>query len=133
MYCFFFLMIRRPPRSTRIDTLFPYTTLFRSAGRKVYAAEGARDAIAALTGAANRARTLVATEHRDLFRRPLLPAELGRFGAVILDPPRAGAEEQVKQLTRSEEHTSELQSLMGISYAVSTLKKEIKYLSRHIP
>ncbi len=68
------------------------------AGRKVYAAEGARDAIAALTGAANRARALVATEHRDLFRRPLVPAELDRFGAVILDPPRAGAEEQVKQL-----------------------------------
>ena len=71
------------------------------AGRKVYAAEGARDAIAALTGAANRARALVATEHRDLFRRPLIPAELDRFGAVILDPPRAGAEEQVKQLAAS--------------------------------
>ncbi|WP_374523822.1 class I SAM-dependent RNA methyltransferase [Sphingopyxis sp.] len=70
-------------------------------GRKVYAAEGARDAIAALTGAANRARALVATEHRDLFRRPLVPAELDRFGAVILDPPRAGAEEQVKQLAAS--------------------------------
>ena len=71
------------------------------AGCKVYAAEGARDAIAALTGAANRARALVATEHRDLFRRPLVPAELNRFGAIILDPPRAGAEEQVKQLAAS--------------------------------
>jgi 23S rRNA (uracil1939-C5)-methyltransferase len=71
------------------------------AGRKIYAAEGARDAIAALTGAANRARALVATEHRDLFRRPLVPAELNRFGAIILDPPRAGAEEQVKQLAMS--------------------------------
>ncbi|MGH6695074.1 class I SAM-dependent RNA methyltransferase [Sphingopyxis sp.] len=71
------------------------------AGRKVYAAEGAREAIAALTGAANRARALVATEHRDLFRRPLVPAELNRFGAIILDPPRAGAEEQVKQLAAS--------------------------------
>jgi 23S rRNA (uracil1939-C5)-methyltransferase len=71
------------------------------AGRKIYAAEGARDAIAALTGAANRARALVATEHRDLFRRPLVPAELDRFGAVILDPPRAGAEEQVKQIAAS--------------------------------
>lgn len=71
------------------------------AGRKVYAAEGARDAIAALTGAANRARALVATEHRDLFRRPLVPAELNRFGAVILDPPRAGAEEQAKQIAAS--------------------------------
>jgi 23S rRNA (uracil1939-C5)-methyltransferase len=38
------------------------------------------------------------TEHRDLFRRPLIPAELNRFAAVIIDPPRAGAEEQVKQL-----------------------------------
>jgi 23S rRNA (uracil1939-C5)-methyltransferase len=72
------------------------------AGRKVYAAEGARDATAAMTGAANRARALVATEHRDLFRRPLIPAELNRFGAVILDPPRAGAEEQVKELAASE-------------------------------
>ena len=71
------------------------------AGRKVYAAEGARDATAAMTGAANRARALVATEHRDLFRRPLIPAELNRFGAIILDPPRAGAEEQVKQLAES--------------------------------
>ncbi len=70
-------------------------------GRKVYAAEGARDAIAALKAAANRARALVATEHRDLFRRPLIPAELNRFGAVILDPPRAGAEEQVVQLAAS--------------------------------
>jgi len=72
------------------------------AGRKVYAAEGARDATAAMTGAANRARALVATEHRDLFRRPLIPAELNRFGAVILDPPRAGAEEQVKELAASD-------------------------------
>ncbi|UNU42235.1 class I SAM-dependent RNA methyltransferase [Sphingopyxis sp. YF1] len=75
--------------------------LSMQAGRKIYAAEGARDAIAALTGAANRARALVATEHRDLFRRPLVPAELDRFGAVILDPPRAGAEEQVKQIAAS--------------------------------
>lgn len=71
-------------------------------GRKVYAAEGARDAIAALQAAANRARALVAAEHRDLFRRPLIPAELNRFGAVILDPPRAGAEEQVVQLAASD-------------------------------
>ncbi|HWW56136.1 MAG TPA: class I SAM-dependent RNA methyltransferase, partial [Sphingopyxis sp.] len=48
-----------------------------------------------------RARALVAAEHRDLFRRPLVPAELDRFGAIILDPPRAGAEEQVKQLAAS--------------------------------
>ena len=71
-------------------------------GRKVYAAEGARDAIAALKASANRAGALVATEHRDLFRRPLIPAEFNRFGAVIVDPPRAGAEEQVAQLAASD-------------------------------
>lgn len=70
-------------------------------GRKVYAAEGARDAIGALTSAANRARALVASEHRDLFRRPLVPSELNKFGAVVIDPPRAGAEEQVKELAAS--------------------------------
>lgn len=70
-------------------------------GRKVYAAEGARDAVTALARAAAKARTLVATEHRDLFRRPLIPAELDRFGAVIIDPPRAGAEEQIVELAAS--------------------------------
>lgn len=71
-------------------------------GRKVYAAEGARDAITALAGAGNRARALVATEHRDLFRRPLVPDELNRFGAVVIDPPRAGAEDQVRELAASQ-------------------------------
>jgi 23S rRNA (uracil1939-C5)-methyltransferase len=70
-------------------------------GRRIYAAEAARDAILALKAAADRAQARVVTEHRDLFRRPLIPAELNRFAAVILDPPRAGAEEQVKQLAQS--------------------------------
>src|SRR3546814_1663142 len=52
-----------------------------AAGRKVYAAEGARDAIAALTGAANPARALVATEHRDLFRRPLVDRKSTRLNS----------------------------------------------------
>lgn len=65
---------------------------------KVYAAEGARDAIGALKLAAARAGRPVFTEHRDLFRRPLTTAELNRFDAVLLDPPRAGAREQVAQL-----------------------------------
>jgi 23S rRNA (uracil1939-C5)-methyltransferase len=70
-------------------------------GRKLYAAEAARDAILALKSASDRAQAGVVTEHRDLFRRPLTPAELNRFGAVVLDPPRAGAEEQVKALAES--------------------------------
>jgi 23S rRNA (uracil1939-C5)-methyltransferase len=65
---------------------------------KVYAAEGARDALLALNSAANRAGRQLFPEHRDLFRRPLTPAELGRFDAVILDPPRAGARDQVVNL-----------------------------------
>jgi 23S rRNA (uracil1939-C5)-methyltransferase len=63
---------------------------------KVHAVEGARDAILAL--AATR-RVLV--EHRDLFRRPLSAVELARFGAVVLDPPRAGAKEQIAELASS--------------------------------
>src|SRR3546814_4747829 len=76
-------MIRRPPRSTRTDTLFPYTTLFRSQGRSPYDAGG----------------SLVDTSVHP-----------GRRSAL----PQRG----------SEEHTSELQSLMRISYAVFCLKKK---------
>lgn len=64
-------------------------------GRKVYAAEAARDAGFALKSAADRVQLPVFMEHRDLYRRPLTIAELDRFGAVILDPPRAGAEMQI--------------------------------------
>src|SRR3546814_7076909 len=109
-------MIRRPPRSTRTDTLFPYTTLFRSEA-----------------------------ELRDLARSPVLADELSGGDVVVFDPPRSGAREQAMEIAasdvpvviavscnpttfardaRSEEHTSELQSLMRISYAVFCLKKK---------
>ena len=65
---------------------------------KVYAAEGARDALYALKAAAGRARRPVFTEHRDLYRRPLTTAELDRFDAVIIDPPRSGAREQIEAM-----------------------------------
>ncbi|WP_375426791.1 class I SAM-dependent RNA methyltransferase [uncultured Sphingomonas sp.] len=65
---------------------------------RVYAAEGARDAAAALKAAADGRRRPVFVEHRDLFRRPLTTAELDRFDAVVIDPPRAGAREQAAAL-----------------------------------
>lgn len=70
-------------------------------GRKVYAAEADQQAILALKTAAGRAGRNIFAEHRDLFRRPLAPEELNRFQTVILDPPRAGAKEQVAQLAAS--------------------------------
>ncbi len=72
-----------------------------SARAKVHAVEGARDPVLALASAANHANRAITTEHRDLFRRPLIAQELARFGAVILDPPRAGAREQVAELAAS--------------------------------
>lgn len=68
---------------------------------KVYAAEGARDAILSLKTAAARAGRQVFAEHRDLYRRPVTTGELDRFAAVVLDPPRAGAREQAEALAGS--------------------------------
>src|SRR3546814_3427162 len=116
-------MIRRPPRSTRTDTLFPYTTLFRSvAGRADddhCVGEAGGDEIGAEIGgaflerdeqveAACRRRGGDAAEQREIKR-------VDR--AAILAGAADGDE-------RSEEHTSELQSLMRISYAVFCLKKK---------
>ncbi|GBH31157.1 class I SAM-dependent RNA methyltransferase [Sphingobium xenophagum] len=71
------------------------------AARPVYAAEGARDVVLALKLAGQRAQRRMVADHRDLFRRPLTPEELNRFTAVVIDPPRAGAREQVMQLAAS--------------------------------
>src|SRR3546814_15675778 len=90
---FLLLMIRRPPRSTRTDTLFPYTTLFRSGVR---------------VGAV-----------------PLL----GRGSGWSC---RRGRRSGRRPCARSEEHTSELQSLMRISYAVFSLKKKTNLNSYHL-
>src|SRR3546814_8111136 len=94
----FLLMIRRPPRSTRTDTRFPYTTLFRSPGNA----------------------------HKGLFGHVLcIGGERGMAGAITLcahGALRAGS--GLVSVARSEEHTSELQSIMRISYAVFCLKKK---------
>src|SRR3546814_21088009 len=93
---FFFLMIRRPPRSTRTDTLFPYTTLFRSRHTQPWSP-----------------RCLQRTPHA---------IDLKRWARR-----RACSQTSASGRARSEEHTSELQSLMRISYAVFCLKKKKKY------
>src|SRR3546814_9676239 len=93
-------MIRRPPRSTRTDTLFPYTTLFRSARLRVHQENAA--AIAAQLDA----HPAVATMY--------YPGLVSHQGHALA----------ARQQKRSEEHTSELQSLMRISYAVFCLKKK---------
>jgi 23S rRNA (uracil1939-C5)-methyltransferase len=67
----------------------------------VHAAEGARDAVLSLQMAAKRAGRAIATEHRDLFRRPVTAKELARFDGIIIDPPRAGAREQVIEIAAS--------------------------------
>ena len=85
--------------SARVADLFAGLGTFTLAVGASYAAEASRDAAAAL----KRAAPHVAIEHRDLYRRPLDPGELKRFDAVILDPPRAGAEEQVRTLAASSE------------------------------
>src|SRR3546814_2130784 len=95
-------MIRRPPRSTRTDTLVPYTTLFRS-HRRVPCRSCRR-----------RTRTRLPAPIRPRHRPPIWPTRKS-----ILAPPAAA-----RSLCRSEEHTSELQSLMRISYAVFCLKKK---------
>src|SRR3546814_10243962 len=95
--CIFFLMIRRPPRSTRIYTLFPYTTLFRSPSRAP--SRPGRSPRNCCTGGPRRRCSCRCREHRPS--------------------------------PRSEEHTSELQSLMRISYAVFCLQKKKKNKLHH--
>src|SRR3546814_5967094 len=89
-------MIRRPPRSTRTDTLFPYTTLFRSPFDKLRANGNKSDSSSPQSAPCKSARWL---------------RSAGNWSSVVI---------------RSEEHTSELQSLMRISYAVFCLKKKKK-------
>src|SRR3546814_4918808 len=102
---FFFLMIRRPPRSTRTDTLFPYTTLFRSMLQQMRAVvQAAQNSSASAAELAPQPASFADELHRSL--------------------QRVSAAQTAASNQRSEEHTSELQSLMRISYAVFCLKKK---------
>ena len=80
-----------------VADLFAGLGTFALATGAGYAAEASRDSAAALA----RAAPNMIVEHRDLYRRPLTAAELARFGSVVLDPPRAGAEQQVRALAAS--------------------------------
>src|SRR3546814_1164834 len=97
-------MIRRPPRSTRTDTLFPYTTLFRS---PIPGSKTVRPLTHPFLRLHRRWRNITSSERR-------------RHGSVMPLLRRLST----TPLVRSEEHTSELQSLMRISYAVFCLKKK---------
>lgn len=89
------------PARTAADLFAGLGTFALALPGRTYAAEGARDAALSLRAAANAAGRPVFVDHRDLFRRPLTAAELDRFEAVVLDPPRAGAKEQVTELARA--------------------------------
>ena len=84
---------------------------------KVYAGEAAREAILSLKSAAARAGRQIFADHRDLFRRPLTTAELDRFDAIVLDPPRAGAREQAILLAPSKVPTIAYVSCNPSSFA----------------
>src|SRR3546814_5337886 len=130
-------MIRRPPRSTRTDTLFPYTTLFRSAagarpgagyavrrrpdpwcGSSVHLPAGDQAVVAVQIGWRDSDIALRSCGWQELVPERI---DIGQAPAVesLIDPPG-----QHVDTVRSEEHTSELQSLMRISYAVFCLKKK---------
>lgn len=85
------------PSTTIADLFAGIGTFALALPGRVYAAEASRDAVLAL----KRASPAIAADHRDLYRRPLEQAELDRFGAVVLDPPRAGAAEQAARLSAS--------------------------------
>ncbi len=89
------------PARTTADLFAGLGTFALALPGRVYAAEGARDAAMSLKAAANRSGRQLFIDHRDLFRRPLTAAELNRFEAVVLDPPRAGAKEQAAELARA--------------------------------
>src|SRR3546814_2044848 len=114
-------MIRRPPRSTRTDTLFPYTTRFRSTEQDQQRAH--RQHVADETGRQVRSRA-----SRYVLRHPeTITVEV----SLVVNRPQRSNVKLPAVRGRSEEHTSELQSLMRISYAVFCLNK-INYTNIHI-
>src|SRR3546814_8417395 len=115
-------MILRPPRSTRTDTLFPYTTLFRSQRCLLLHAVARRDRLCADQEICGRLRHSGALSPHCHAVRSVRPGAVSHADQI----PALGRADQ-----SSEEHTSELQSLMRISYAVFCLKKQKKQSQIH--
>ncbi|MBB4084999.1 class I SAM-dependent RNA methyltransferase [Sphingomonas carotinifaciens] len=93
---------------------------------RVYAAEGARDALLSLKAAANGAGRQVFAEHRDLYRRPLTKPELDRFDAIVLDPPRAGARDQAEALAQAN-----VSAIAYVSCNPASFARDAKMLADH--
>src|SRR3546814_2659089 len=121
---FFFLMIRRPPRSPRTDTLLPYTTLFRAVGGLLRELQP-EGAVAPFDEAALHAgaRALLDDTRAG---QAAVPARLARYSLQAMQQSTLAVYDELAH-DRSEEHTSELQSLMRNSYAVFCLKKKKTY------
>src|SRR3546814_6623052 len=118
MCVFFFLMIRRPPRSTRTDTLFPYTTLFRSwAHSRLLARPEERKILMVISDGAPVDDSTLSVNSGSYLERHLRQV----IGWIETRSPV-----ELTAIGRSEEHTSELQSLMRISNAVFCLKQKTK-------
>src|SRR3546814_8824186 len=122
---FFFLMIRRPPRSTRTDTLFPYTTLFRSPQNRTPVDSDDRGAAIFRTGAAGIFRAALRLAHRNRGHHMPIRFLLLAATALRLAPAAHAQEDRLEALERSEEHTSD-PVIMRSSYAVLCLKKKNK-------
>src|SRR3546814_9745507 len=124
-------MIRRPPRSTRTDTLFPYTTLFRSPADRHGILRQRLGVVGAQDQEAEHERHDPHRDEENQFKPEHLPPRaLGEFAAAAEGAEHPGAfldqrrRDDRPHAERSEEHTSELQSLMRLSYAVFCLKKK---------
>jgi 23S rRNA (uracil1939-C5)-methyltransferase len=112
--------------SSRIADLFAGLGTFAlSLEGQVTAAEASRDAVLALKSAAGRSGPPLTVEHRDLYRRPYDSKELAAFDAVALDPPRAGAQEQVRELA-----TSTVARIAYVSCNPATFARDAEILAK---